>query len=103
LLAIAARKLIETFEGDANLAGPSYDLCVGHAATEKGSEVIRRRLGIPSEVYVPTHARFGNTVSASVPLGLSIALGEGRLRRGDRVLLIVAGAGISVGFASFTF
>ena len=63
----------------------------------------RKRLGIPAEAYVPTHAQFGNTVSASVPLGLSIARGTGRLRRGDRVLVIVAGAGIAVGFATFTF
>jgi 3-oxoacyl-[acyl-carrier-protein] synthase III len=54
-------------------------------------------------VYVSTHRSFGNTVSASVPLGLSVALDDGRLRRGDRVLLIVAGVGISLGFDTFTF
>jgi 3-oxoacyl-[acyl-carrier-protein] synthase III len=45
----------------------------------------------------------GNTVSASVPLGMSLALAQGRLRRGDRVLVIVAASGITVGLATFMF
>jgi 3-oxoacyl-[acyl-carrier-protein] synthase III len=103
LLAVAARKIVEEFREDERLTAHTYDVCVGHAATEKGSEAIRRKLGIPLEAYVATHSRFGNTVSACIPLGLSVALDEGRLKRGDRVLLIVAGAGIVVGFCTFTF
>jgi 3-oxoacyl-[acyl-carrier-protein] synthase III len=103
LLAVAARKVVEEFRKDARLASHAYDVCVGHEATGKGSEVILKALGIPLEMYVRTHARFGNTVSACVPLGLSVAIDEGRLHRGDRVLLIVASAGLAVAFCTFTF
>jgi 3-oxoacyl-[acyl-carrier-protein] synthase III len=47
--------------------------------------------------------RYGNTVSAALPLGMSLAQDEGRLRRGDRVLMIVGGAGLSTALGTFVF
>jgi 3-oxoacyl-[acyl-carrier-protein] synthase III len=50
-----------------------------------------------------THARYGNTVSASVPLAMSLAVDEGRLVRGAHVLVVVGSAGLTAGLASFTY
>ena len=46
---------------------------------------------------------FGNTVSASIPLAMCRAIGEGRLRRGMRTLHVVGSAGFSVGFAHLVY
>jgi len=41
--------------------------------------------------------RYGNTTAATIPLGLRDAIEEGRLRKGDLVLLIAVGAGYTTG------
>ena len=83
--------------------GGVYDVGFGHAASERSVEFIRRELGIDRNVYFATHARYGNTVSSSVPLGMSLALEQGRLERNHKVLVVVGASGISVGIATFTF
>jgi 3-oxoacyl-[acyl-carrier-protein] synthase-3 len=41
--------------------------------------------------------RFGNTTAGTIPLGLRDAVCEGRLRKGDLVLLVAVGAGYTTG------
>jgi 3-oxoacyl-[acyl-carrier-protein] synthase III len=102
-LFIAVTELIvTTWKADPRLDGGRYDVAFGHEASEKLSADITRACGV-YDVYFPTHRRFGNTVSASIPLGMSVAEEEGRLKRGDRVVIIVGSAGISVAFATFTY
>jgi len=103
LVATTIQKIVETFQSDPKLRGGRYDICFGHAASERASQLIGLRLGLPYNLYYPTHSNYGNTVSASVPLAMSLALADGRVRRGDKVLVIVRSAGITVGLASFTF
>jgi 3-oxoacyl-[acyl-carrier-protein] synthase III len=103
LIATTVRKITEVYEADANLHGRRYDLCFGHAASERASAAIGCRLGLPRETYFQTHPGYGNTVSASIPLGMSLALAEGRLRRGHETLVVVGSAGIVVAIAAFTF
>jgi 3-oxoacyl-[acyl-carrier-protein] synthase III len=103
LMRIATGKIAEVFASDARLCAQRYDIIFGHAASEKATAVLSRRLGIPRQLNFATHARYGNTVSASIPLGMSLALEEGRLQRGQKVLLMAAASGITIGLASFTF
>jgi 3-oxoacyl-[acyl-carrier-protein] synthase III len=103
LLSVTTRKLVDLFLSNSRLMSERHQICFGHSASEKASELVRKQLKIPSAVYYRTHARYGNTVSASVPLGMSLAIREGRLSRGEKVLVIVAASGITVGLASFTF
>jgi len=56
-----------------------------------------RRYGFPEEKIAKTLDRFGNCVAASIPVTLYEVIREGRIARGDRVLLIGAGAGLSIG------
>src|SRR6516225_1728746 len=79
--------IVQLFDSDPLLHGP-YDVAFGHEVSERVCEAVTRRLGV-ADVYFPTHRRYGNTVSGSVPLGMSTALREGRLKRGDRVLIII--------------
>lgn len=58
-----------------------------------------RYCGIPSEKVINIVAEYGNCVAASIPMALAVAQKEGRLSRGDAVLLIGTGAGVSVGGA----
>jgi 3-oxoacyl-[acyl-carrier-protein] synthase III len=103
LFALTTKKVIETYEADPILRNGRYDIGFGHEASARIAEIIARKLGLPAEGYVRTHAQYGNTVSASVPLGMSLALQEKRLQRGHRVLVVVGASGITVGIASFAF
>jgi len=102
LVAAGVRRLLEVWDGSPALRARHHDLVVGHNPSEGACALVARRLGV-ADRYVPTHRAYGNTVSAALPLGLSVAQQTGRLRRGDRVLLAVGSAGITVGFASLTF
>jgi 3-oxoacyl-[acyl-carrier-protein] synthase III len=103
LLSITTRKIIEAYESDPVFREGRYDIAFGHAASEKASQLIRARIGVPEETYFSTHADYGNTISASVPLAMSLAREQERLRRGDRVLAIVGASGITVGLATFVY
>lgn len=103
LMKVGTTKLAETFLADERLRSERYDVIFGHAASDKATTLLSHRLGIPEAVHFATHERFGNTVSASIPLGMSLALEEHRLERGQKVLLMAAASGISIGLASFTF
>jgi 3-oxoacyl-[acyl-carrier-protein] synthase III len=102
LLGRAVRLITDTFEGDPRLRAGRYDICFGHAATQRVADVVAERLGVADVGYM-THGRFGNTVSASVPLAMSLAADEGRLGRGAHVLVVVGSAGLTAGLAAFTY
>jgi 3-oxoacyl-[acyl-carrier-protein] synthase III len=101
LVEVVTSNIVELFRCDAQFH-QRYDICFGHEVSERVCQAVTRTLGV-HDVYFPTHRRFGNTVSASIPLGMSTALQEGKLERGGRVLIIVGASGVTVGLASFTF
>ncbi len=72
------------------------DLVVPHQASGVGLQLLRR-FGWPDESIVETIAELGNCVSASIPATLYQAVRDGRARRGDRLLLVGTGAGLSIG------
>jgi 3-oxoacyl-[acyl-carrier-protein] synthase-3 len=58
-----------------------------------------RKLGLPSERVIVTVDRHANTSAASVPLALAEARADGRIQRGDLVLLEALGGGLAWGSA----
>jgi 3-oxoacyl-[acyl-carrier-protein] synthase-3 len=72
-------------------------LFVSHQANKRIIEAAADRLGFPDEKVVINMARYGNTTAATIPLALKDAICEGRLRKGDLVLLASVGAGFTVG------
>ena len=73
------------------------DLFVFHQATKLILEHLRKEIGIPEEKFYTNIENKGNTVSATIPMALRDAADEGRLRPGDRVMLVGFGVGFSWG------
>ena len=72
---------------------------VPHQANIRIIEAMGRKLGLPRERVVVTVDRHANTSAASVPLALSEAVHDGRIQRGDLVLLEAIGGGLTWGGA----
>ena len=68
-----------------------------HQANKRIIDGSARKLGIAEEKVVITVDRHGNTSAASVPLALAAAVGDGRIREGDLVLLEAMGGGFTWG------
>ena len=72
-------------------------LVVPHQANLRIIRAMQERLGIDDSKVVVNIDRYGNTTAGTIPLGLMDALKEGRLHKGDLVLLIAVGAGYTTG------
>jgi 3-oxoacyl-[acyl-carrier-protein] synthase III len=73
------------------------DLFVSHQANRRIITAAAERLGLPESKVVINLERFGNTTAGTIPLALADAAADGRLKRGDLVLLASVGAGFTVG------
>ena len=80
-----------------HLTAEQIDLFVPHQASSRIILAASEKLGLPREKVVINIDRFGNTTAGTIPLALSEAVDEGRLKRGDLVLLASVGAGFTVG------
>ena len=85
------------------LKGRSIDAFVPHAGAAPSVDVFMKAVEFNPTNLIMTFRDYGNTVSASIPLGLSLAIGDGRIRRGDRVFAATVAAGISVVTILFTY
>ncbi len=79
------------------LTAEEIDLFVPHQASSRIILAAAQKLGLPREKIVINIDRFGNTTAGTIPLALNDAVEEGRLKRGDLVLLASVGAGFTVG------
>ena len=73
------------------------DWFVPHQANRRIIDDSARRLGIAPEKVILTVDRHGNTSAASIPLALSVGIADGRIKRGDLVLLEAMGGGFTWG------
>jgi 3-oxoacyl-[acyl-carrier-protein] synthase-3 len=73
------------------------DWLVPHQANYRIIEAAAKKLGLPMEKVVVTIGEHGNTSAASIPLALDVAVRDGRIRRGDVLLLEAFGAGFTWG------
>ena len=71
------------------------DLFVFHQANAHMLESVRIKMGIAPERFFVSLADTGNTGASSIPLALGDAVRQGRVMRGDKVVLIGFGAGLS--------
>jgi len=88
---------IEASAAEAGLAVADIDWFVPHQANQRILDGTARKLGIPPDKVISTVAVHGNTSSASVPLALQTAVEDGRIKRGDLVLLEAMGGGFTWG------
>ena len=81
------------------LTRDAIDWLVPHQANLRIIEGIGRKLGLPVERVVITVDRHANTSAASIPLALAEAFGDGRIKRGQLVLMEALGGGLTWGAA----
>jgi len=75
------------------------DWFVPHQANQRILDGVARKLGIDVDKVVSTVALHGNTSAASVPLALDVASRDGRIKKGDLVLMEALGGGLTWGAA----
>lgn len=99
-IAVRTLRRIVTEALDANGMQPSdIDWLIPHQANIRIIEATARKLDIPADRVVVTVAEHGNTSAASVPLALDVAVRDGRVKRGDCILLEAFGGGFTWGSA----
>jgi 3-oxoacyl-[acyl-carrier-protein] synthase-3 len=81
------------------LAARDLDWLVPHQANRRIIDSMGRKLDLPPEKVVVTIERHANTSAASVPLALAEAVGDGRIKPGDLVLMEAMGGGLTWGAA----
>jgi 3-oxoacyl-[acyl-carrier-protein] synthase-3 len=83
----------------AGLESSDVDWVVPHQANARILDATARKLGLPAEKVVVTVDRHANTSAASVPLALDTAVRDGRIKRGDLIVLEAMGGGVTWGAA----
>ncbi|TIX22070.1 MAG: ketoacyl-ACP synthase III, partial [Mesorhizobium sp.] len=89
--------VIEATFGEAGITAQDLDWFVPHQANKRIIDASARKLGIAEEKVVVTVDLHGNTSAASVPLALAVAVADGRIKKGDLVLLEAMGGGFTWG------
>ena len=89
--------VIEATFAAGGITADDLDWFVPHQANKRIIDASARKLGIAEEKVVVTVDLHGNTSAASVPLALSVAVADGRIKRGDLVLLEAMGGGFTWG------
>jgi 3-oxoacyl-[acyl-carrier-protein] synthase III len=79
------------------LKGSDIDAFVPHQANRRIITATADRLGLKAESVIINIDRYGNTTAGTIPLAMDTARQEGRLKKGDLVLLASVGAGFTVG------
>lgn len=96
----AVRKMAEATEHVLQrngITGSDLAAFIPHQANKRIIMSTAERLGMPEKSVVINIDRYGNTTAATIPLAMGTALEEGRLKKGDLVLLASVGAGFTVG------
>jgi 3-oxoacyl-[acyl-carrier-protein] synthase-3 len=96
----AVRVLTESAEealAATGTTGADIDWVVPHQANIRIMDATMKRLHLPHERLIVTVDLHGNTSAASIPLALDIAVRDGRIATGSRVMLLGVGGGFTWG------
>ncbi|WP_341631139.1 beta-ketoacyl-ACP synthase III [Sphingomonas agri] len=88
---------------DAGLTAGDVDWVVPHQANARILDATAKKLGLPAEKVVVTVDQHANTSAASVPLAFDAAVKDGRIKRGDLVILEAMGGGFTWGAAALRY
>ncbi len=92
-MAEASRRALEK----AGMTIGDVDCVVPHQANIRIVEAIRDRLGVGPEKFFINLDKYGNMSAASIPVALDEAIREGRIKKGDRIVLVAFGGGFTWG------
>ena len=96
----AVRKMAEAAEtvlSRNGVTGKDLSCFIPHQANKRIILSTAERLGMPESSVIINIDRYGNTTAATIPLAMQTAIDDGRLKKGDLVLLASVGAGFTVG------
>ncbi|MDV2446007.1 3-oxoacyl-ACP synthase [Elizabethkingia anophelis] len=79
------------------------DLLIPHQANKRIAQYVQQQLGLSDEKVMVNIEKYGNTTAASIPIALSEAIEEGRMKRGDLVCLSAFGSGFTWGSVLFEY
>ncbi|HKF03766.1 MAG TPA: beta-ketoacyl-ACP synthase III [Candidatus Sulfotelmatobacter sp.] len=79
------------------LTGKDIDCFIAHQANRRIITATADRLGMPLEKVVINIDRFGNTTAGTIPIAMQTAIEEGKLKKGDMLLIAAVGAGFTSG------
>lgn len=96
-------RLCKHYREDAVLRSFKHEIVFSHAASDAMSQKVIESCKLGDDKGYNTHERFGNTVSASVPLAMACALKDGRLENNSNVLVGFGSAGVSTAWSKFRF
>jgi len=96
-------KLCRHYKEVAALNQFKHEIVFSHSASDAMSDRVIDTCKLGRETAYNIHRRFGNTVSASVPLAMSCAIKDGRLKQGTNVLIGFGSAGVTTAWAKFKF
>jgi 3-oxoacyl-[acyl-carrier-protein] synthase-3 len=80
-----------------HLTADEIDCFIAHQANERIIRATAERLKMPMEKVIINIDRFGNTTAGTIPLAMQTAIDEGKLKKGDTVLIAAVGAGFTSG------
>jgi 3-oxoacyl-[acyl-carrier-protein] synthase-3 len=95
-------ELIEEAQLECDRLGRRLDMLIPHQVNQRIINAALESTGFPADRVMVNLDRYGNTSAASVPIALDEAIREGRTRRGDTVLLVAFGGGLTWGSAILT-
>lgn len=96
-------KFFKNFLEKAEAVPQDYNLIIPHQASFRGIDFMRRALGVEKERLFINLEHRGNCIAASIPLALAESKSTGRLKRGQRILLLGTGAGLTLGALELIF
>jgi len=79
------------------LTGKDVDCFIAHQANRRIITATADRLGMPMEKVIINIDRFGNTTAGTIPIAMQTAVEEGKLKKGDLLLIAAVGAGFTSG------
>ena len=82
-----------------NLTGKDIDCFIAHQANLRIIKATAERLGMPTEKVIVNIDRYGNTTAGTIPIAMQTAVEEGKLKKGDVLLIAAVGAGFTSGAA----
>lgn len=78
-----------------NLAIDDVDILIPHQANERITQMVAKKLKIPLEKVARNIERYGNTTAASIPIALDESIKQGKIKKGDIVVLTAFGSGFT--------
>ena len=95
---VMEESIVEILEKE-NIKIEDISAIIPHQANLRIIDYVVKRLGIPREKFVTNLQNYGNTSGASIPIALCESINEGNLKKGDKIIMVGFGGGLTWGAA----